>query len=513
MVRLALLDYYQRKHNMPRVTRSNSNVAVPVEQAQLISPGAFRFSTAEAEALGGAGITLEQIGKQKKREKEALQELAKRKRAATDSLSASKALKARQLADLELEAANQLPEEDARQKARDVVIEKYNNFRLSLDMSPEQRQNEDIESGAWNGKVARESSIFDVASEVKTDITVGSATLIDVIGNDDGSSDNALKIQNQIDSVRAALQREMTKEEAEIRLTEFVRQGEELRAEVAVENIKPNLIAAIEAGDKQDGLVVLRASVNQLIKDGVLTKVEGAQTDKVLGDWIDNFVAGREKRAKDAVKLTTTEAYADLSGKIVGGTLTFQDIDESSLLKADKEKWRTYIKGSYKDAPKENTSAGLLDATIAVFDAATLQLSPTEAADILLEARFIDHSITNDQFNWGLDKIKNPYPRQILEDLRATYNSNNEDFNRIFKADKDRNKNVNEALIAWVDDLIKRDKVPAFDFKKKMHAVSSQFRVGNARWYDIGQIIERGGRNWEVVGFDENGEPLVDEVQ
>ncbi len=289
--------------------------------------------------------------------------------------------------------------------------------------------------------------------------------------------------------------------------------GKALRANDAIENIKPALIEAIETVDKEEGIKTLNVATKQLVESGILTVTEGADANKILGDWVDNFVAGRFKQAKDAIKLTTAEAYEDLSDKIVSGTLTFPDIDESSLLKADKDKWKIYIKGSYKDAPTETTQAGLLSAAAAVFDAATLQLSPTEAADNLLEARFIDGSITNDWFNWGLDKIKNPYPRQILEDLRTTYNSNNEDFNRIFKADKERNKNVNEALIAWVDDLIKRDKVPAFDFKKKMHAMSSQFRVGNARWYDIGQIIQRGGRNWEVIGFDENGEPLVDEVQ
>ena len=388
------------------------------------------------------------------------------------------------------------------------IVTQGNTDISGFDFSPEAMAEQQIVSQGDLQSLPDESFISASRVISKATITIAEESLTDDYR--EGRKDIA---QRKIQFVARMKENGVSAPDIILKLRAAEEAGKALRAGDAIENIKPALIEAIETVDKEEGIKTLDLATDQLVESGILTKTEGAQANKVLGDWIDNFVAGREKLAKDAVKLTTTETYADLSGKIVSGTLTFQDIDESSLLKADKDKWRIYIKGSYKDAPKETTQAGLLDAAIAVFDAATLQLSPTEAADILLEARFVDQSITNDQFNWGLDKIKNPYPRQILEDLRATFNSNNEDFNRIFKADRERNKNVNEALIAWVDDLIAKDKVPAFDFKKKMHAMSSQFRVGNARWYDIGQIIQRGGRNWEVIGFDENGEPLVDEVQ
>ncbi len=498
---------------MGRVIRHDSSVSVPVEQAQLIDPGAFRFSTAEAAALQSAGLTAQQIGIRQQEEREALQELAVRKRKATDSLSASKAVKGRQLADLEIEEANQLPEQEARQSARDAAIQKYNDLRVSLDMSEEQGKKEDIESDAWNAQTARKNTIFDTVSEIKADIAVGSATLIDIIGNDDGTPSDALQMQNQIESVRKALRREMTEEEAEIQLVEYVRQGKELRAEVSVENIKPNLIAAIDAGNKQDAIAVLGESLKQLVDDGVLTKAEGAQADKVLGDWIDNFVAGRISQAENAVKLTTEQSYLDLTEKILDrgdGKLNFNDIEQSSLLKADKEKWQGYIKGSYKQPPKENTPDGLKVAFTVVFNAATLQFSPQEAFDALLAARFEESSITEEQFKWGVDKVQNPYPKTILHDLQSVAKSNNEDFNRWLKRDKDRNKTVNESLFAWVDSQIEQGKLPT---RKEMHVQSSQFRVGDDRWYDIGQVIDLGGREWEVVGFDESGEPLMEEVQ
>ena len=51
---------------MPRVERYTTDEPVPVEQAQLIDPGAFRSSTADAEALKVAGETIAEWGLKRK---------------------------------------------------------------------------------------------------------------------------------------------------------------------------------------------------------------------------------------------------------------------------------------------------------------------------------------------------------------------------------------------------------------------------------------------------------------
>ncbi len=284
-------------------------------------------------------------------------------------------------------------------------------------------------------------------------------------------------------------------------------------SKIAVNSLKPLLIEAIERGKKSDGIDLLNTSTKAMVDNNILSEVEGAEANKTLGDWIDNYVAGRDKRAEDAVKLTTRETYSEFNKSIVGGSLTYDDIDQSRLLKEDKVKWQKYIKGSYGATPTENTPDGHAVSFKAAFNAATLQLSPTEAYDVLLEERFVKKNITDAQFEWAVGKIENPYPADIFEDLRAIMKSNTEDFNRFFARDKERNKATNEALVVWVDGLIAKDKVPAFDFKKKMYAMSSQFRVGDVRWYDVGEIVERNGKEWEVIGFDRDGEAIVEEVE
>jgi hypothetical protein len=45
--------------------RVESQVAVPVEQAQLIDPSAFRFDTSGAQAIQQAGAVITELGKRK----------------------------------------------------------------------------------------------------------------------------------------------------------------------------------------------------------------------------------------------------------------------------------------------------------------------------------------------------------------------------------------------------------------------------------------------------------------
>ncbi|MHC4413433.1 MAG: hypothetical protein ACYSW6_10790, partial [Planctomycetota bacterium] len=293
--------------------------------------------------------------------------------------------------------------------------------------------------------------------------------------------------------------------------------NKEILATQAIENIKPMLADAIGVFNKpEDGYEALDIATSQLVKDGILNESEATEANKKLGDWIDSYVSGRIKAAKNADAIATMQTYREFSKPILKGEMTYDDTGNFRETRrpgekvSDAERWRKYIKGSYKDAPTKSSPEGHTVSFAAVYDAATLQLSPKEAYDVLLEARFVEQSITNEQFEWATDKIENPYPRYTLENLNATMKSNLEDFNRLLRFDDERNKKVNEALISWVDEQIEKEKIPT---KKEMYAMSSAFRAGGGQPYDIGAVIEQGGRQWEIVGFDEDGEPLVELIE
>ncbi len=291
---------------------------------------------------------------------------------------------------------------------------------------------------------------------------------------------------------------------------------------IEVDNIKPLLIESLgEELDKQAGLATLSSELDRLKKEGVLTEAEAAEQDKVLGDWIDNFVAGRKKAVDNAAKLTTLETYTGFLEPVTTGSVSFDDVETSSMSKDDKESWQKYIKGSYEDAPTETIAKGFTDSTGAVFEAASLEISKKEAYDDILTARFVDRSINEDQYNWAIDKIENPYQKNIMADLRSTMKNNTtsfRDFHSIlFRGESPRDaaesQKVNEALVSWLDRLIEKDAVPLFDLKKKMFAMSSQFRVNNGTLVDIGDTVLRNGEEWEVIGFYEDGEPSWERVE
>lgn len=249
--------------------------------------------------------------------------------------------------------------------------------------------------------------------------------------------------------------------------------------------------------------------IDKAYSDGMIT----ATMKGTLRNNVDTYISQGRKKAADTAKASTTEIYDDFIKDAVAGEFDYENIEPSKLSAKDKLKWQDYARGSYEDAPvagkikdERKGEAALYEA---VYKGTIKTASKLEAKEKLLETRYIDKTITDEQFRWGLDRIENPYPRFVMEDLMTTLDENEMDFNRFWSRDTDRNKKVNDALVSWVDDQIAQGKNPT---KKEMMGVSSQFRVEGGTLLDVGQIIERGGIKYEVVGFFPDGEPDVEAV-
>ena len=495
---------------MATVRRYSSQEQVPVQQANLINAGDFPADTLGADILK-TGSDIANV----------FAELAIRRQEAEDSESINAISEARDLANFEMQQFMlDNPDPDTWKEGRAKILAKQASVYASRKLSARARKNEEIDQKAFRDEFEIRGEIIETTQKIENAITLSGKVLIAKMSADDGTDTNAAAdIDKHLKIYREALELKYPKEIVDVMIEETLREGVKARAEASIENIKPDLIDAISINNKpEDGYKTLNAATAKLVEDDILTKAEAAEANKKLGDWIDNYVAGRIKAAKEADKLSTIQAYQEMSKPILKGELTYEDIDNSGLREtrrsgenvSDAERWRGYIKGSYKDPPTKNTPEGHTASFAAVYDAATLQLSPKEAYDVLLERRFVEMDITNEQFEWAVNKIENPYPKHVLENLNAIMKSNLEDFNRLFSSDAERNKKVNESLINWVDDLTKQGKTPS---KKEMFAMSSAFRAGGGQPYDIGGTVERGGRQWEIVGFDEDGEPLVELIE
>jgi len=227
----------------------------------------------------------------------------------------------------------------------------------------------------------------------------------------------------------------------------------------SIESIKPLLVEAVTLGEKQDGLDVIGGSLNNLVKNGVLNKAEAAEADKILGDWLDNYTSGRKQKAKAAIRKTTTESYEEMLPLLIDPSVAqerYQMVESSKMPKDAKEEWNKYIQGSYKEPPEATTRDGKQVANNAVYDANTLVLSPTEAYDVLMEARFIDRTITNEQYERSIERIQNPYPADTNEALRSASKRINDSIQNkgpnYYTSQKDKERIVKaiDALEAWV---------------------------------------------------------------
>lgn len=290
---------------------------------------------------------------------------------------------------------------------------------------------------------------------------------------------------------------------------EFTRRAEEipkLQHDWDVEEIRGMTQAAVgDDGDKTKAYEI----IDKAQKEGIIT----AEDNRLLGDSIDNFVAGRFSKAREAQYQVTVAAYDDFTQKIQSGDLTYEDIGTSGMLKADKEKWSEYIRNQYIPAPDTSTPEGFNTSADAAITFATLGLSKQEALDQVMQARYVDQTLDDQGFAWAIEKINNPYPKDFAPDLGATLKDNFQNHNRFFRSgSKDRKsaQNVNAMLLSWVDGQLAEGKKPT---AKEMFARSEQFRKVAPTNYVVGSEITRGGRTFEVIDFDFDGEPIVEEVQ
>lgn len=264
----------------------------------------------------------------------------------------------------------------------------------------------------------------------------------------------------------------------------------------------------ITTEDKQTAMSIAEASLTLMQEEGMISPAEMVNHRKDINNWIDNdaqeYNANQDKQ-DDQNHLEITK---DLIGKFSTGKATFSDIESSGLTKTEQNKMNERLSNYYsEEPPKKNTNSGLISSVGTVLDAAMLTMSPQEAYDLLMEERYDDFSITDDQIQWAVDKIDNPYPKEIVPDIRATFNDNLHGHNRTFSGE------TNEALMNWIDAKLAKGETPT---RKEMYGYSSQARIDAMnipRRMDVGQVITRGDREYEVTGFDNDGTPRLKVVE
>ena len=249
---------------------------------------------------------------------------------------------------------------------------------------------------------------------------------------------------------------------------------------VKVDTIKNDLIAVLgDTYDKEVGYELL----DEYYKKGVIT----AEQNKVIGDWMDSYASGRVKKAENDRHAAHIKNYKDFSRKLTTADVSYDDIESAGFDKDIKELWQTWVKGSFDPAPAAATYQGINDAVGAVMDFNTLAISRESAYKKIMNARFTDKSITDDDYTWALSRIDNPYPKHVAENTRAIMNATEKYyhykgtgffFDWIDAQEKQQLTARKKAFLSWLDDEIEGGKYPGgkdmFAKMKEMDALSEE---------------------------------------
>jgi len=210
-----------------------------------------------------------------------------------------------------------------------------------------------------------------------------------------------------------------------------------------------------------------------------------------------NFINIEEKRLKsktqDLSYAQQMEVNSDFVSRIGTKELSPDDVQNSNLDdkpkgglssfgRLSKESWIRYVESSTGPAPSVTTPSGHSDVTQAVFDFITNNKDKETTYKSILDARYINQDITEDDFNWAMDKIENPYSKSVATDLENVFATNTKEADkwpwvtRFSPKEKEQAKKTNTALVNWVDEEIKEGRTPNYD---QMYQKSARLIAGS----------------------------------
>lgn len=198
---------------MGRVERADSATPVPVEQAQLIDPSAFKFSTAGAEVMQQVGGVFVELGK--------------RGLEAKNSLAINEVVESRILAGLKMqEFMTKNPDPDTWSKGALDIINEQKKIFINQRFNSETRKKQEIEQKAFENSLKIKVEIISANQDIKNDIFISGKNLISMITEDDDTPESAADISEQIELYRDALERDVPGELAALLMEETLAQGE-----------------------------------------------------------------------------------------------------------------------------------------------------------------------------------------------------------------------------------------------------------------------------------------------
>jgi len=183
--------------------------------------------------------------------------------------------------------------------------------------------------------------------------------------------------------------------------------------------LQPDTI--ITKDDKKRGYMMVSQQVDNAVKAGIYDKGEGQEIKQELIDDVDNFSAEWLFKKNEKEDETIIDTYSALADKMVSGTFTNDDVILAKVATNDKtrEFWNAVQIGYRQPPPTKTTFEGNKSVVDTVTGIPEGKIGHYEALKSLMSERYINQSITDEQFKLAIKQVKEPYPKHIAETLNG----------------------------------------------------------------------------------------------
>lgn len=374
--------------------------------------------------------------------------IAKKKMAFNDAMSDAKSVEIMRKAELDYQA--KIEKDGDTNNYQKYWEESINSARNEIGklsyQTREGAQRSKVEVESWGKLFTTTAEVGMIKQKSKDALALTESVYETSLLNDNGTTESATKISISRDAYKKALNESYSPELANqiisAKEAEFQKKATERR-------VKEQLVGVL--GDKLDktkGYEYLDA----LTKDGIIN----IDQNKEIGDWMDSYVAGRISKQKTTAYEKKNENLNNLGKLFTTNDVMPDDIKNAGFSEETEMKMLGYLKVANEKPNPKGTSDGFNIAAQTVAKVSTGEIATDEAYTALYEERYGNQSISNEQFLWGIDKIKNKYPKYLAAELKTTIENNNQNYNynTRFGGSKE-NLETNQQLIEMVDRKLK----------------------------------------------------------
>ena len=472
--------------------------------------GAFRYSNVDSQVMGNLGQELGQVANVADQMTQVQKRLDEKYQNHIDSLQMAKASDALQASSALIDEIYETNNDTTQWEGltRREIEKATGNIRpLLSSMSPQAREFAEQNMKQFGDMQTIKMRTLRAKTASQQDYVYLMAAYENAVGT--GNQQQADVIEQEMDS---KWQDWFGREDAyKLAKSSSMSKGMAAYKKASIESLKPLIVGVLgDEYNKELGYQTLNAATDQLVKEGILNEAEAADANKDIGDWMDMYVEGRKSAKSKEEKLTIQQTYDAFIPKLLDGSLTADDVEQSSFTEKTKEHWKTAMMGSYQEAPKETKYDSLNETLGAAFAYSAGALSKQDAIDQILKARYIDQGVMDSDFAQAIKRIAKPYPEYVAANMRSvlgTVSVQEAGLVYFSKQEKSSATKIARILTKWVDKQLDSGKEPTAE---EMGQIVAQAKSGVVTIEQIGDIMTLGDRKYEVVGFDRDGTPMME---